>query len=91
MRAPGCTCSWVPAHGRHPEWDAERAPDVAKAWRELNDAADTVASTESALRWQEVAQPFAESEAAARARATCVLSRLYQAEETWTSKWFVPG
>jgi hypothetical protein len=83
----GCACSWVPAHGRHLSWDAERAPAVAKAWRDTNDAADVAASTESYLRWNEVMRPFAQSETLARARATSALNRLHWAEQAYTNKW----
>ena len=85
---PDCECSWVPAHGRHPEWDAERPAAIARAWRELNDIADTAASTEAANRWEEVARPFADAEATARATADTVLTRLLRSEAAWTSKWF---
>ena len=84
----GCLCSWVPAHGRHLDWDAGRPPATAQAWRALNDAADSVASAEAVNRWQLCMRTFAASEAVARAKATQVLCRLLRAEESWASQWF---
>jgi ribonuclease HI len=87
---PGCSCDWVPAHGRHLTWTPP-AGESAAAWREVNDFADDAASCVSRHRWDSVRAPVAALESQARTKALSALLRTLQGESDYCGRWLKPS
>jgi len=87
---PGCSCDWVPGHGRHPAWTPP-AGESAAAWREANDFADDAASYVSKHRWDSERAQLAACESHARTKALCALLRAKRGESDYCGRWLRPS
>ena len=83
---PGCSCDWVPGHGRHEQW-APPDNESATAWREVNDYADNAASFVSNLKWTNERAHIDALETIARRKALYALLRTSRAETEFCGRW----